>query len=530
MNTKRKIYGAVCAAALAAALAFGSVMLTACGAEDTFVAPEYEYYTTAAEVSSLAGVDVTEYGNSAAVVSEVIGGETQYALYSFATDSVVAAFDTGRITKSGSEELYYRTNDGGSLSVYSAFGYVCDAASTSDIQRVVNGEIMRVSCGNGDYKYVDLKTGDVTNVTQGLKSLAYVSNGYDEYATDDCIVMSNAPTSLSIYDRETFELEKEIDLSVAINVPESVYDATEMILENGDYLLQYIVEMPSASDYDYAKGNAYYDIRTFIIDIPSGKVREKDVDFLIMNIANEYAYGNYSDIYACDNIAALYYIEDGYLSDTPDFVALSNSLSVGRNLTEEYGMDSISWDYLGDGKFWDYENNSISDDGGNTLAYGVQMIGTRFFGKQFGSDTYIYDVRTMERISVDTAYMTDIHAYGDLLLVEEERDGKAGYAVYNARTGEMSAFTEGDVTTDSADYTDNFSLYGVFTVASGGKYSLMSADPGSGTGVKAVVSDADRAFTVNAFSWSDERGRTQSCLLAETERGGETVCYRLTAQ
>ena len=59
MKTKRKIFGAVCAAALAFTLAAAVCAMTACGgATGVFAEPAYEYYVNAKQSSVLAGSEL----------------------------------------------------------------------------------------------------------------------------------------------------------------------------------------------------------------------------------------------------------------------------------------------------------------------------------------------------------------------------------------------------------------------------------------------------------------------------------------
>lgn len=46
------------------------------------------------------------------------------------------------------------------------------------------------------------------------------------------------------------------------------------ILDDGNFVAQYLIEVPSSADYDYIDAGAYYDIRTFIIDVPGGKTNQ----------------------------------------------------------------------------------------------------------------------------------------------------------------------------------------------------------------------------------------------------------------
>ncbi len=520
MKTKRKIYGAVCAAALAALIAFGSVILTACGAEDVFAAPEYEYYTAAAEVSSLAGSSVGSYGyygvtGVASIASKTVDGQTQYALYSFPNNALIAPFASGTITSVNG--LYYRSDTDGSLPVYSGFGYVCDADSASDIQRVVSGEIARVDCGSGNYKYVDLNTGEVTDVTEGLKAIASSA----DYLTDDYVIDVSS-SYISVYDRETFVLERIIDVAAATGLDNNL-ECTD-ILDDGNFVAQYLIEVPASADYDYIDAGAYYDIRTFLIDVSSGKASEKNVNVAIASVANKYAYDNYSAIYSCDNTASVMMPEGDYMRSDSVIVELSNSLSIGKNLSEIFCSDSVT--YLGYGKFYSSSNGrtaNIVDEDGAVIASDIEPAGTRFFGKQVGDKYYVYDVRTMESINAEGFDGTsEMRCYGDSLLIVTERDGEQGYMTYGARTGTMSAFTAGSVETIA------FTTCGIFSVSGDGSYSLMSVSEDGGTVTLASGTSADFEL-LTAYAWTDERGNVRTGYLASSVKNGETVYYRITA-
>ena len=141
MKTKRKIFGAVCAAALVLTLAASVCAMTACGgATGVFAGPAYEYYVNAKQSSVLAGSELAAAQDSTAIMKKTEGDEIKYALYSFASDSLVVPFGDGEIVYNDEFGLYTRTNADGGLSLYGVRGYICDAESASDIQTVVNGK------------------------------------------------------------------------------------------------------------------------------------------------------------------------------------------------------------------------------------------------------------------------------------------------------------------------------------------------------------------------------------------------------
>lgn len=526
MKKKRIIRAAACAAALAALLTV-ALALSACGVGGAVVEPEFGYYVSAGQSSVLGGCDILEVNGSTAIVSKTADGKTTYALYSFRKDALIADFSENALTYDETSYyggigsmLYYRAADDGKLSVYSENEYVCDVESVSDISSVVSGAISRVRMAEGGYKYVDLERGSVTSVTEGL--IDHVESA--DYVTDDHIVsLGDSDGVIAVYDRDTFELVRTID--AARSIPASAADdASAAILGNGDLFMQMVFDVPYSADYDFADQNGAHNIATYILDISSGKIKERNVDFWVADILNAYEVSIYEKMYSCDNIARISPIEDGRMLPS-SIVELSNSLSVGANFTETFGVADDIDDmlvYLGDGKFYDPEIERIYDESGRVVAADVHMFSARFFAKAAGTDkVYVYDVLTMESVNADGFdASTEFRAYGDVLLIRTERDGNDGYMTYDAGKGVMSEFEAGTVS------DANFEECGIFTVLRDGKYKLVAAS--GGAGVKTLLSGFDVDFAFTGFRWTEADG-THTGVLAVSEKDGSPVYYRLTA-
>lgn len=517
---KKRIIRAAAVAAASAALLTAALALSACGVGGAVVEPEFGYYVSAGQSSVLGGCDIIEVNGSTAIVSKTADGKTTYALYSFRKDALIADFSENALTydetsyyDTGSM-LYYRAADDGKLSVYSENEYLCDVESVSDISSVVSGAISRVRMAEGGYKYVDLERGSVTSVTEGL--IDHVESA--DYVTDDHIVsLGDSDGVIAVYDRDTFELVRTIDAARSIPVS-AAYNSNAAVLGNGDLFVQLAFDVPYSADYDYADESRAYNVATYIVDISSGKIKERNVDFLVDGLLNAYEESVYGEMYSCDNIAQISPIEDGRLLPS-SIVELSNSLSVGVNFTETFGD---LFEYLGDGKFYDSGNDRIYDESGRVVAADVYMFNARFFAKAAGSDkVYVYDVRTMESINADGFDVsTDFGAYGDVLLILTERDGNDGYMTYDASEGVMSEFKAGTVN------DANFEDCGVFTVLRDGKYELVAAN--GETGVKTLLSGFDSDFSLTGFWWTEADG-THTGALASSSKDGSSVYYRLTA-
>ena len=523
MKKKRIIRAAAVAAALAALLTV-ALALSACGVGGAVVEPEFGYYVSAGQSSVLGGCDILEVNGSTAIVSKTADGKTTYALYSFRKDALIADFSENALTYDETSYyggigsmLYYRAANDGKLSVYSENEYVCDAESVSDISSVVGGVISRVRTADGGYKYVDLERGSVTSVTEGLVDCVESA----DHVTDDHIVsLGGSDGIIRVYDRDTFELVRTID--AAHSIPVSAADeSSAAVLGNGDFFVQLAFVVPYSADYDFADESHAYNVVTYIVDISSGKIKERNVDFWVEGILNAYEESIYEKMYSCDNIAQISPIEDGRMLPS-SIVELSNSLSVGVNFTETFGVADDMLVYLGDGKFYDSEADRIYDESGRVVAADVNMFNERFFAKAAGSDkVYVYDVRTMESINADGfGASTDFGAYGDVLLILTERDGSDGYMTYDASEGVMSEFKAGTV--NDADFED----CGVFTVLRDGKYELVAAN--GETGVKTLLSGFDSDFTLTSFWWTEADG-THTGVLASSSKDGSSVYYRLTA-
>lgn len=523
MKKKRIIRAAAVAAALTALLTV-ALALSACGVGGAVVEPEFGYYGSAGQSSVLGGCEILDVNGSTALVSRTDGGKTTYALYSFRNDALIADFSENAPNYDGTSYpgngsmLYYRAASDGKLSVYSESGYICDAESVSDISPVVRGVISRVRTAEGGYKYVDLERGSVTSVTEGLVDCVASA----DYVTDDHIVSSGGSDGIiRVYDRDTFELVRMID--AAHSIPVSAADGSSAaVLGNGDLFVQLAFDVPYSADYDFADESHAYNVVTYIVDISSGRIKERNVDFLVDGLLNAYEESVYGEMYSCDNIAMISPIEDGRLLPS-SIVELSNSLSVGANFTETFGVADDMLVYLGDGKFYDSEADRIYDESGRVVAADVDMLNARFFAKAAGSDkVYVYDVRTMESINADGFdSSTDfISAYGDVLLILTERDGNDGYMTYDAGKGVMSEFKAGTVN------DANFEDCGVFTVLRDGKYELVAAN--GETGVKTLLSGFDFDFSLTGFWWTEADG-THTGALASSSKDGSSVYYRLTA-
>lgn len=502
------------ASVLAATLVASVLCIGACGITGCFNEPEYKYYDSAMTIERAKGYSLGSVSEGVALFEN----GSSYILYSLEQDRVIAESTTPFAAHSG----YWTCEKNDKTAVYGKLGFVCETDSALSIVTVNSGNIIRISESAGGYKYLNVKTGEVISPASGplsvdLAQINVITDDYIAYMTDNVV---------RVYDPKTIELVREINISRILPYAYVTENEYIGVLDNGDIVCQIVTVTSAESDYDYISGGKHYKIFTYLVDPLSGKVKEKNVDFVIDDIENRYdGYDTAVNSYACDNVAMIRTIKDGYMLQNESFVELGNSLKVGHDLSDPARVGSfMNARYIGDGKFYDMSERSVYKESGKLVAADATMYGTRFFSVVKGNVRYVYDAQT-ERCINEEGYPTSVHmfyAYGDVLVIATEEQNDFRLATYNAAKRKFTdiGLVSGFVTTELGDS-------GVMTIAGESGSKLIALTPESDTGyVTLFTGDAD--ITAGYYAYTDENGEKSGAVIASTTVGGEYVHYRIT--
>lgn len=502
------------ASVLAATLVASALCIGACGVTGCFNEPDYKYYDNAMTIERAKGYSRGSVSEGVALFEN----GSSYILYSLEQDRVIAESTTPFAAHSG----YWTCEKNDKTAVYGKLGFVCETDGALSIVTVSSGNIIRISDSASGYKYLNVKTGEVTSSTSGplsvdLAQINVITDDYIAYMTNDVV---------RVYDPKTVELVREIDISHILPYLSTVEYSYNGVLDNGDIVYQVVAGTSYAFDYDYISDGNHYKIFTYVIDPLSGKAKEKNVDFVINHIENRYdGYDTEINSYACDNVARVKTIKDGYMLENESFVELSNSLEVGQDLSDPAGVGNfMNVRYIGDGKFYEVSERSVYKEGGELVAADVTMYGTRFFSVVKGNMQYVYDVQTESCIN-EEGYATSIHmfyAYGDVLVIATEEQDDFRLTTYNA---DKSTFA--DIGIVSEFVTTELDDSGVITIVDESGSKLIALTPESDTGYVTLFTGGTD-ITANYYEYTGEDGRTRGVVVASTTVGGEYVHYRIT--
>ena len=497
MNKTKRAAFVIAAIVLCAAAVLSAAVFTACGAKGYFVEPEKAVYLTrAGKLTALDGYTVRSgSGRTRIVVKEGTGTEEdEYGLYDFVAGKFVVSPSSDEITNNGG--VFIRSAEGTDGTVtYEAYTATQRIGGSDEMPDVVSVSRThtRADIGNDTY-FVDRETGAFEKTKNPLAK--YIATGA-EYETDKYLIAESSDSNVyDYYDADTFEYIRTTD--AACGMPLECDDLKTFVLSNGDIAAQATVEVPADSEnidkYEYG---AAYDIVTHIIDAGSGKHKNKDVSFVIINVRNSASSSSFDKLWDCDNIASVTLIDEDTLSPgSKTLVALGNGLGVDYDFSEFAGVnvpDSSVIYYLGGDKI--VIGYDLYDGSGKLLASDIEPLGDGYFGKAFGNTIKVYDSDLEEVYSRDVAEngMPDFYVFGDRLVVVE----KSSSGTCNVRVVGGSSMS---VDTFGGTYMN---AYGVFTATgSDGKYMLCSI--GEGGGINTLVT-SDDAISING-SYTDENG------------------------
>ncbi len=311
-------------------------------------------YTGATEVTNISGT-VAEYGNTLVYLygTSSNGNGNTHSLYNMDTGNVIftqqitnaeAAHGKSeeiKIYKIGAQDIYTIKKSNNyefkSISLHNQNGTPIATSKTESRVEIICNELIVFDNAiyalgkNGFEKTADLdgsfralpSTRDVDSMHVS-KKYVYAIDGYD----------------VTVY-------TKKGEFIYGYTAPSYAIGVTTMVLDNGKILVQYLNEIIGDGDkFDLIKNGQKYDLVTQIIDPANGKIKNKNVDFLINSISSSYEISlsdnsNFKKDFN-GNIAFISPIEKSGYADTTTgkFVELYNDLKIRADLSDVLDYDT----------------------------------------------------------------------------------------------------------------------------------------------------------------------------------------------
>ena len=254
-------------------------------------------------------------------------------------------------------------------------------------------------------------------------------------------------------------------------------------LHNGDLLIQYVSEVDESEPYDfYSFENdefTFYSAKTVILSVDDGKetVIEKP-EFVIEGILsyeeyNEYFEGEYGIAHATDkarNIALIYNIKDGVISDVDDVVIFDNDLTVlyrYERIIEQQQLFSdsvLGFEVLANGdrlvEIGDEElPYAIVTPDGEVRAYLKATM--RVVGEYVTDGIYLYDYDLNSICNYSAKAYTLVELFGECVFVSEYEGRCMTFEVYG-ETVYLDDLFEDDV--QLIEYNDDYAVFSSPTI------------------------------------------------------------------
>ena len=327
-------------------------------------------YSGAVEVTNISGT-VSDYGNTVVYLYDT--SNRTHKVYNINTGNVVFTKELGALdTRSVDIEIFrfrdqdlfiVRVDNSGeleSLSLHDQNGTLI-ATSTKETELktlcdelVVFDNAVYTLGKNGFEKTADLD-GNIRRLPiESNFDAIYVSKKY-VYAVDD--------GQITVY-------TKKGEFKYGYTAPSYAENTSFSVLDNGRIVVQYLKELPDQSDkFDVIMNGVKSDLVTQIIDPSNGKIKNKNVDFVIMGIISSYqASISNNSTFKKDfngNIAAIIPIEnDGFVnSDNFKLVELYNDLKIRADFSDVFDYN------VGFGEFLIVSDGvmAVADDFGNLV-------------------------------------------------------------------------------------------------------------------------------------------------------------------
>ena len=459
--------------------------LSSCGGSAFLGNVNFDYksdpvYTGAVEVTNISGM-VSDKGNILVYLHDINDSGTQtYKVYNIDTGNIIFTKDIGssdpysvdiNVVRFGKQDLLTVRAESNheleSISLYDQNGAVIATSKTeTQLETICNelivfGDAVYSLGKNGFEKLSDLdgslrafpSTRDV-DAMHISKKYVYAVDGYD----------------VTVY-------TKKGEFVYGYTAPSYAIGATTMVLDNGKILVQYLNEIIGDSDkFDLIKNNQKYDLVTLIIDPANGKIKSKNVDFLINGLTSSYEMdllGNTA--FKKDfngNIAIISPIEKGGYTDTTtgELVELYNDLKIRASFSDilDYNPALGEFELVRDGVlalYDNYDNLVFIKKNGKTLA-------------TFKGDTVYYSENF---IVTENA----IYDYGMKLLYEIKKNGYEFVSISDTfvilrKDNEYYRFTSGMTELARIDNTLTGDKYegaaiGMYCVKRGEEYAYLDA-------------------------------------------------------
>lgn len=466
---------------LVAALLVAVMALTACGgsvALKDYLNPDYDTslhaFTIAEKISALKGYTYVQDNDYIAVFTMIDEEDPTdptkitYKLVSLADASVIATFSKANTVytfdaygptylvtavttpeATGDKPVEPKTE-------YSLYDITGKAIATSEYESTADlfahGYILydRVAY-EIDAKGALTKLADVPEYVSA--EIDFISDDYF-YVGDD--------TYIAVYDHE-FNYVSFYEL------PGYAQEADTFILDNGDYLVQYWVELDSEAKkydiYEVSEGSTLkFDLVTLIVSAEDGSAKELDLNYLVEELVTN------SDLFdeeddnnmfiedSFENIVMLIPIEDGKVNNAEsaaEMCFMSNKGKVGKSLKL---YDDMLAEYIpqeiADGVYVTYGASGIVlvDAEGEILKRATNMRTLQLVGNYFVGEYAIYSADLSEVVyDLKANEVKDYEALGDSVFMNIElddgeykvvlfADGEAK-TIYNSKTmGEEKRF------------------------------------------------------------------------------------------
>jgi len=175
------------------------------------------------------------------------------------------------------------------------------------------------------------------------------------------------------------------------------------VLDNGDVLIQEFTSVGIYESCDFVIMGTRYTMKSMIMDVVDGSVTEVELDFIVNDLESEYGQESHEPRIKLangrDNLAVVYKVADGYVSQYASVCVLDNDCNVvytvkndTDGVTFEYGMT-----YIGNGKYIAGMNSdgyyweAIFDLDGNFIS--AVSFASNITDKYIVSDKAIYNYK-----------------------------------------------------------------------------------------------------------------------------------------
>ena len=388
------------------------------------------------ELTNLEGYTISQYDSELVIARKYENDEYTYALVNVAENKVIATSENNfSWAINGVYYTYKDVEEERMYSFYSKDGVVKQLVkqgeySASGSQITFNDGTVAISTKSGVVVFE--KT-----LENSMNMVNYINA--DVYENDDMIIINNYSDNFLVYDKDG-NFKYSVKLSTIINSSED----DEVIVANlgkGKVAIQVmreLTEVEAESSFDFIMDGKYYDLFTYIYDLNTKELKEKDF--------NKVLYGDYTSATMSkdDNYAMLYVYDISTKHVATDISMIVTDVELNEKVNlNDFVKGATYFVAIDESTFAIVDHMMVylfNEKGEMIKSYSEMTTGTK--SGLINAGRYFYDLKGNQVFKLDMDAPTWMNIESDgLIYYVKEKDGELSeICVFDSKTNTTASY------------------------------------------------------------------------------------------